>query len=68
MLKASLILILFTGFILRFVGITYGMPFPLVSDEEVLIGGALRMLELKTLLPLSHGHALDNLYLSLIHI
>ena len=32
-------------------GINYGAPFPLVSDEESMIGGALRMLELRTLIP-----------------
>lgn len=61
-IKITLLLIILTGFILRLVGIRYGMPFPLVSDEEVLIGGSLRMLELKTLLPVLQGHALDMLY------
>jgi hypothetical protein len=42
------------------------MPFPLVSDEEVLIGGSLRMLELKTLLPVIQGYGLDMLYSTLL--
>lgn len=37
--------------VLRLVGIGYGLPFPLVSDEEVLIGGALRMAETGEVIP-----------------
>lgn len=50
------------GGVLRLIGVTYGLPFPLVSDEEVLIGGAMRMVELKTLLPVLHGDAINILY------
>jgi hypothetical protein len=55
-------LVIAVGFIIRLCGIGYGLPFPLVSDEELLIGGALRMLELRTLLPVLHGDALNILY------
>jgi hypothetical protein len=50
------------GGVLRLIGVTYGLPFPLVSDEEVLIGGAMRMMELRTLLPVIHGDAMNILY------
>lgn len=48
--------IIFSGLI-RVLGINYGYPFALVSDEESMIGGALRMLEYKTLIPASEPEA-----------
>ncbi len=57
-----LLAVLALGGALRLVGIAYGLPFPLVSDEEVLIGGAMRMMELRTLLPVLHGDAMNILY------
>lgn len=54
--------ILATGLVLRLLGVGYGLPFPLVSDEEILIGGSLRMMELKTLLPVLRGDAMNILY------
>ncbi len=42
---------------MRVVGISYGTPFPLVSDEESMIGGALKMLELRTLIPALEAEA-----------
>lgn len=37
--------------VLRLAGIGYGLPLFLVSDEEVIIGGALRMAETRSLVP-----------------
>jgi hypothetical protein len=36
---------------LRLAGIDYGLPHPLVSDEEILIGGALRMAQTGSFIP-----------------
>lgn len=45
------IVILLITALLRIAGIDHGMPFWLVNDELPLVGGALRMIELKTLVP-----------------
>ena len=42
---------LFLFISLKFIGLSYGLPFFLVSDEEVVVGSALRMLELKSFIP-----------------
>ncbi|MDO8499689.1 MAG: hypothetical protein Q7S66_03440 [bacterium] len=54
--KEYLPLAVILGFaaILRFVGLDYGLPLWLVGDEVSHIFGALKMLELKTLLPALH--------------
>lgn len=57
-----LLAVIGTGAILRLVGTSYGLPFPLVSDEEILIGGAFKMLELRTLLPILEGDKMNILY------
>lgn len=49
-----LLIILGVALLLRLFGVWYGLPFPLCSDEESLIGGALRMLELRSLVPAFH--------------
>lgn len=43
-------------------GVRYGLPFHLVGDEEALIGGALTMLELKTIFPVFNEAAFAFLY------
>lgn len=53
-MKKSLAIILTAGAILRLVGIQYGLPLWVVSDEPSSIFGALKMLELRTLLPVLH--------------
>ena len=45
------IAVLALGIALRLPGLTYGLPFPLVSDEEILIGGALRMAQTRSFIP-----------------
>lgn len=62
MTKALVIAMLAVGFLLRFWGVNYGLPFPLVSDEEVLLGGALKMLEIRSLVPALHPEAMSILY------
>ncbi len=42
------------GFTLRLVGITYGLPLWLVGDEPPFVLGALKMIDLKTILPVLH--------------
>lgn len=46
-----IILICFICFVLCSVGISYALPFHVIGDEESLIGGALTMLEHRTLIP-----------------
>ena len=38
----TLAVLLLLGAGLRFLGVWYGLPFSLISDEESLVGGALR--------------------------
>ncbi|MBX9765506.1 glycosyltransferase family 39 protein [Patescibacteria group bacterium] len=45
---------LFLSLILRLPGISYGLPYHLYGDEEVNVYSALKMLELKTVLPVLH--------------
>lgn len=49
-----LFVILFFAAVVRFIGLDYGLPLWLVGDEPSHIFGALKMLELKTLLPVLH--------------
>lgn len=56
------ITLLGVGFFLRLWGVDYGLPFPLVSDEEIMLGGALRMLELRSLIPALNPEAMSILY------
>ncbi len=58
----TLAAILLAAFVLRLWGVDYGLPSPLVSDEEVMIGGALRMLELRTVIPALHAEEMAVLY------
>lgn len=60
--KLLVVVVLAIGFLLRIWGVDYGLPFPLVSDEEVLLGGALRMLELRSLVPALNPEAMSILY------
>lgn len=50
-----LIFILAVAFLARIAGISYGLPMWLVSDEPPFIFGALKMLELGTLVPALHA-------------
>ncbi|MBI2075420.1 MAG: glycosyltransferase family 39 protein [Candidatus Harrisonbacteria bacterium] len=49
-----LICILAVAFFVRIAGISYGLPMWLVSDEPPFIFGALKMMELRTLVPALH--------------
>lgn len=62
MIRALVIAVLAVGFLLRLWGVDYGLPFPLVSDEEVMLGGALKMLEIRSLVPALHPEAMSILY------
>ena len=52
-LNKSLIFILALAFLARIVGISYGLPLWLVDDEPPFTLAALKMLQLKTLIPAS---------------
>ncbi|MBI4132356.1 MAG: hypothetical protein HY474_01855 [Candidatus Sungbacteria bacterium] len=54
-IKAPIVWILFSAFLLRLWGITYGLPLFLVNDETPHVYGALKMIELKTLIPAFHA-------------
>src|SRR3989344_592827 len=58
-----LVAILTLAFILRIVGITYGLPLTVVADEPAHLYGALQMLETSTLIPGLHPNEfLQKLY------
>lgn len=54
MFKKTIVLILIIGTLVRLVGIQFGLPLWVIGDEASLIFGALKMLELHTLLPALH--------------
>jgi len=61
-LLAWLLPLLALAAVLRLVGIDHGLPFPMVSDEEVLIGGALRMAETGEVIPSLGSQVAQILY------
>ncbi|TSC77212.1 MAG: glycosyl transferase family protein [Parcubacteria group bacterium Gr01-1014_31] len=54
--------IIAAALLLRMVGIAYGLPYVFVGDEPAMVLGALKMLQLKTLLPVLHPEAFRPLY------
>ncbi len=60
--KLIIISILILAFILRVLGINYGLPNFFIGDEQALIGGSLKMIELKTLIPSLHPEEFRLLY------
>lgn len=66
----TLLSIIVVGILIRFLGLRYGLPMPLASDEEVTIGGTLRMLEQRTLIPALNPEIQKILYypLGLIYL
>lgn len=60
--KYLIILILILAFVLRIDGINYGLPHFLIGDEQSMVAGALRMAELKTLIPALHPEEFQLLY------
>ena len=52
--KIILITILATAFLVRIFGINYGLPLWVVPDEPGSVFGALKMIELKSLIPANH--------------
>ncbi len=55
--KKIIFLIIGAAFLVRIFGINYGLPLWLVADEPPFIFGALKMIELKTLIPALHSDA-----------
>src|SRR3989344_8430702 len=55
-------IILGAALLVRLAGITYGLPLWLVGDEPSLVFGALKMIELKTVLPVLHDDAFRGLF------
>lgn len=54
-------ILLAAALLLRLAGLDYGLPFFLVSDEEVIVGGALKMAQLRTLIPSLHPELAEHL-------
>lgn len=62
-LVKPIFLILFGALLLRLWGVSYGLPLFLVNDETPHVYGALKMIELKTLIPALHAEEFrDVLY------
>ncbi len=53
--------ILAHALMLKLTGLDHGLPFPLRSDEESMIGGAMRMIELRTVFPFLHPEKMEIL-------
>src|SRR6267154_1616766 len=49
------------AFLLRIAGILYGLPLMLVNDEGSLVLGALKMIEVKTVIPALHPDLFDSI-------
>ncbi len=60
-LKNPVCWLLLAGFLVRVFGISFGLPHHLIGDEEAEIFGALKMLELKTLLPVFYSAEFQGL-------
>lgn len=61
--KTILIAVLAIAFLVRLAGIDYGLPLWVVPDEPGSVFGALKMIELKSLIPANHiGEFLNVLY------
>jgi MFS family permease len=58
----ALVAILIVAAVLRLLGIDYGLPHPLVSDEEILVGGALRMAQTGSFIPTLDPVLAEQLY------
>ncbi len=54
LLASPLVFLLFCAFFLRVVGIGYGLPLTVVADETPFTFAALKMLQLKTIIPALH--------------
>ena len=59
--KYNIYVIFFFIFCLRLFGADYGLPFFLVSDEEVVVGSALKMLQLKSIFPILYEEEMKML-------
>lgn len=58
--KGSLIAIIALAFVVRLAGVNYGLPLWLIGDEPPFVTGALKMIELKTVLPFLHQNELKS--------
>jgi hypothetical protein len=71
--KNILALIITAAFLVRIIGINYGLPLWLISDEPPFTAASLKMLELKTLLPVFHEEEFKKIiyfppYLSYLYL
>ncbi len=68
-----LLLILIVAFLVRWPGISYGLPFRINGDEGSAVYGALKMMELKTIIPALHAEEFKEVlsyspYLSYLYL
>ncbi|MDP3784933.1 MAG: glycosyltransferase family 39 protein [bacterium] len=71
--KTWLLIILALAFLTRVAGLNYGFPLEVVGDEATSIFGALKMMEIKTFLPVLHLNEFKTLlyyppYLSYLYL
>ncbi len=71
--KKILASIIVAAFLIRILGVNFGLPLWLISDEPPFTAAALKMLELKTLLPVLHEETFKQIiyfppYLSYIYL
>ena len=71
--NGKLFLVLLAAFLLRLFGIGYGLPLWVVADEPPAILGALKMMELGSLIPAFHSEEFRNIlyfppYLSYLYL
>lgn len=57
-----ILLIVALAFLARLINIKYGLPYFLIGDEQSIVYGALKMIELKTLIPAFYPEAFSPMY------
>ncbi len=58
---ALLIAVMFLAVAIRLPAVSYGLPYHLLADEETSVYGALKMIDLRTVLPVLHRDDFDTL-------
>ena len=71
--KKAVIVIIFLAFIIRIAGISYGLPLWLIDDEPPFVLGAIKMIQLRALIPAFHQSEFEKIlyyppYLSYLYI
>ena len=59
--KKAVIVIIFLAFIIRIAGISYGLPLWLIDDEPPFVLGAIKMIQLRALIPAFHQSEFEKI-------